>query len=106
MTARNLFAAAAVFALPALSACSEETQQDAATTAELAGDDIEANAKVVGEMVEDGAIEAADGISKGAENLRDNLEANDTGEPGPAPITGDDLSTSSDAETPPPPPTN
>ena len=71
-------------------ACSEQTQADAERAAELAGDDVEANLEVAGEAIQDGAIEAADGSSTGAANLRDEMEANDTEEPGPAPITGDE----------------
>ena len=86
-------------ALALLAACSEDTQADAARTAELAGDDIEANAQVAGEVIEEGAIDAADAVSKGAANLRDDLEAGDTEEPGPAPITGQDLNEDEPAPT-------
>ena len=88
----RLFAAAAIPALLiGVSACSEETQADAARTADLAADDAEANAEVVGEIIEEGAKDAAGAVSEGAGNLEQRLEAGDTEEPGPAPITGDDL---------------
>ena len=74
-----------------LVACSEKTQDDAARTADLAGDDIEANAAVVGEVLEDGAKTAAGAVSEGAANLERNIEEGDTETPGPAPITGQDL---------------
>ena len=82
-------AAAAVLAL-SLAACSEQTQQDAARTADLAEDDAQANLEVAGEAIEEGAIEAAGEISEGAANLQDRLERGDTEEPGPAPITGEE----------------
>lgn len=74
-----------------IAACSQETQDDAARTADLAADDIEANAAVVGEVIQDGAKEAAGAISDGAAGLERSIEASDDAEPGPAPITGDDL---------------
>lgn len=74
----------------AAGACSEQTQADAERAADLAGDDVEANLEVAGEAIQDGAIEAADGISTGAANLRDEMEASDTEEAGPAPITGEE----------------
>ena len=81
-----------------LAACSENTQDDAATAANLAAEDAEANAEVVGEAIEEGAIDAADAVSKGAANLSQELREGDTEEPGPAPITGDDLSTSEEVQ--------
>ena len=86
----NRFATAslAAIALAGVTACSEQTQQDAARTADLAEDDAQANLQVAGEAIEEGAIKASDAVSKGAANLRDDLEAGDTEEPGPAPITG------------------
>lgn len=95
---RILAAASAAVALAGLSACSDQTQEDAARTADLAGDDIEANANAVGEMIEDGAKEAAGAVSEGAANLERNIEEGDTETPGPAPITGQDLN--QDAEDP------
>ena len=87
---RPLLAAIALVAFP-LAACSEQTQSDAERTADLAGDDIEANAAVVGEVLEDGAKKAAGAVAEGAANLEQNIEEGDTETPGPAPITGDDL---------------
>lgn len=86
----SIFAAAA---LSGLSACSQDTQEDAARTAELAGDDIEANAAVVGEVLEEGAKEAAGAVSEGAAKLERHIEEGDRKSPGPAPILGDDLNT-------------
>ena len=85
---RLAIASLAAVALTGVTACSEQTQQDAARTADLAEDDAQANLEVAGEAIEEGAIEASDAVSEGAGNLRDNLEAGDTKEPGPAPITG------------------
>lgn len=90
--------ASLAFATFTLAACSEQTQEDAARTADLAGDDIEANANVVGEALEDGAKNAAGAVSEGAANLERNIEEGDTETPGPAPITGQDLN--QDAEDP------
>ncbi|WP_063359812.1 hypothetical protein [Aurantiacibacter luteus] len=89
-----LFASTASFAL---AACSEDTQDSAELAAEGAARDAAANADVAGEMIQDGAVVAADKISEGAANLRDDIRASDDEEAGPAPITGDDLG-------PPPPP--
>ncbi len=44
---------------------------------ERAAADTEANLDVAGEVIEDGAIDAADSVSEGAANLQDNLEAGD-----------------------------
>ena len=87
---RLLFTAIAVAALP-LAACSEDTQADAERTADLAGDDIEANAAVVGEALEDGAKKAAGAVAEGAADLEQRIEEGDEETPGPAPITGQDL---------------
>lgn len=86
--------------LPALmlaAACSDQTEADTKRAAELAGDDIEANAEVVGEIIEDGAKDAAGAVSRGAADLERRIEAGDTEEPGPAPITGDDLNEDAEA---------
>ena len=74
-----------------LAACSEDTQNDAALTAERAGEDIEANAQVAGEVIEEGAIDASEAVAEGAANLAEDLREGDEEEPGPAPVTGDDL---------------
>ena len=89
----------AALSLCGLAACSEQTQDDAARTADLAGDDIEANAQVVGEVLEDGAKAAAGAVAEGAADLEQQIEEGDERTPGPAPITGQDLN--SDAENPP-----
>ena len=88
---RLLTATLAAATLAGLSACSEQTQDDAARTADLAGEDIEANAAVVGEALEDGAKKAAGAVSEGAARLEREIEEGDEETPGPAPITGDDL---------------
>ena len=88
---RLFIATAAAATLAGLAACSEQTQEDASRTADLAGDDIEANAAVVGEALEDGAKKAAGAVSEGAANLEQRIEEGDKETPGPAPITGQDL---------------
>ncbi|QZD88758.1 entericidin EcnAB [Qipengyuania aurantiaca] len=88
---KRIVTTAIALATLSLAACSQETQDDAARTADLAGDDIEANAAVVGEVLEDGAKKAAGAVSEGAANLERNIEEGDTETPGPAPITGQDL---------------
>ena len=90
---RLLIATAAATTLAGLGACSEQTQEDASRTADLAADDIEANAAVVGEAIEDGTKKAASAVSEGAANLEREIEEGDTQTPGPAPITGEDLNT-------------
>ena len=79
-----------------LAACSQQTQEDAEAAFETAADDTEANAAVVGEAIEDGAIKASEEISEGAAALAEDLREGDEEEPGPAPITGDDLNQSPD----------
>ena len=67
---------ALTIATPALllaGGCSEETASNAEVMAERAAADTEANAEVVGNELREGAIIAADGISEGASDLRDNL---------------------------------
>lgn len=76
----------------AMSACSEQTQADAETAAELAAEDAKANLDVAGEVIEEGTADAAGAISEGAADLQQHIEANDKEEPGPAPVLGDDLS--------------
>ncbi|MGB3794887.1 MAG: hypothetical protein WA957_01125 [Alteraurantiacibacter sp.] len=80
----NLKHLAGMIAVPALllaGACSEETANNAETTAERAAADTEANAEVVGNEIREGAIVAADGISKGAAELSDELSARDETDP-------------------------
>ena len=88
---RLIAATFAVATLTGVAACSEQTQADASKTAELAGDDIEANAAVVGEVIEDGTRKAAGAVSEGAANLERKIEEGDKETPGPAPILGDEL---------------
>ncbi|GMM92207.1 hypothetical protein [Qipengyuania sp. MTN3-11] len=73
-----------------LAACSQQTQEDAARTIDLAEDDAAANLEVAGEVIEEGAIEAAGEVSEGAARLQEELERGDTEEPGPAPVTGEE----------------
>ncbi|GAB5349077.1 hypothetical protein [Alteriqipengyuania sp. 357] len=65
----------------ALMGCSEQTQQDAETFAEGAAADTAANAEVVQEKVEDAAIVAADKVSEGAANVRDDMADDEASEP-------------------------
>lgn len=88
---RTYSAIIAVAALSGLAACSQETQKDAARTAELAGDDIEANAAVAGEMIEEGAKNAAGAVADGAADIERHIEENDNDAPTQAPILGDNL---------------
>ncbi|WP_271079425.1 hypothetical protein [Aurantiacibacter sp. MUD61] len=74
-----------------LAACSEQTEADAERTAEMAAEDTAANAEVAGEVIEEGAIDASEAVAEGASDLAENLREGDEEEPGPAPITGDDL---------------
>jgi hypothetical protein len=77
--------------LALLGACSERTEDKAQETLDRAAADTEANAEVVGEAIQEGAIDAAGAVSEGAANLQADLEAGDDSEPGPAPITGQDI---------------
>ncbi|MBH5321074.1 hypothetical protein [Aurantiacibacter sediminis] len=74
-----------------LAACSEQTENDAARTADMAAEDAAANAEVAGEAIEEGAIDASEAVAEGASNLADELREGDEEEPGPAPITGDNI---------------
>tara|TARA_B100000678_G_scaffold289652_1_gene300691 strand:- start:2136 stop:2414 length:279 start_codon:yes stop_codon:yes gene_type:complete len=65
------FAVAA--ALIGLSACSEQTQEDGEAFIEGAAADTAANAEVVGEKLEDATVVAADKVSEGAADLRDDV---------------------------------
>lgn len=86
---KNTVLLAAALAV-ATAACSEQTQADAARTADLAEDDAAANLEVAGEVIEEGAKDAAGAVSRGAADLQRELEEGDTEEPGPAPITGEE----------------
>ncbi|GGD59136.1 hypothetical protein GRI62_00940 [Erythrobacter arachoides] len=91
---KRLIVSAMLFATTAsfgLAACSGETQESAELAAEGAARDAAANAEVAGEALQDGAVVAADKISEGAANLSNEIRESDNEEPGPAPITGDDL---------------
>ena len=65
----------------ALSACSENTQDNAETMAERAAADTAANAEVVEDTVREGTIEAADAVTQGAQNLKAELEQDEVDDP-------------------------
>ena len=65
----------------ALSACSENTQDNAETMAERAAADTAANAEVVENTVREGTIEAADAVTQGAQNLKAELEQDEVDDP-------------------------
>ena len=65
----------------ALSACSENTQDNAETMAERAAADTAANAEVVENTVREGTIEAADAVTEGAQNLKAELEQDEVDDP-------------------------
>ena len=65
----------------ALSACSENTQDNAETMAERAAADTAANAEVVENTVREGTIEAADAVTEGAQNLKAELQQDEIDDP-------------------------
>ena len=65
----------------ALSACSENTQDNAETMAERAAADTAANAEVVENTVREGTIEAADAVTQGAQNLKAELQQDEIDDP-------------------------
>ena len=73
----TLFAVATL----ALSACSENTQDNAETMAERAAADTAANAEVVENTVREGTIEAADAVTQGAQDLKAELEQDEVDDP-------------------------
>lgn len=64
-----------------LSACSENTQDNAADMAQKAADDTRANAEVVENAAREGAIVAADKISEGADDLQARLAKDEQTDP-------------------------
>ena len=56
-----------------LAACSEQTKEDGKAFAEGAAADTAANAEVVGEKLEEATIVAADKVSEGAADVRDEV---------------------------------
>lgn len=80
MKSGRLVIAAVPFALLVV-ACSETTRDNAEEMVERAAADTEENAAVVGEVVRDGAIVAADEISEGSAELRDELVEDKTDAP-------------------------
>ncbi len=74
-------AALVATAVLVLAACSEQTQENAGETFDRAVADTEENAEVVENAVRDGAIVAADGVSKGADQLSDALNEDERIDP-------------------------
>ena len=77
----TLTALTAAAAALALSACSEQTQQDAQTTAERAAADTAANAEVVENAAREGTIKAADAVAEGAQDLQAELQHDEATDP-------------------------
>ncbi len=73
--------ALAATALLVLAACSEQTQENAGETFDRAAADTEENAEVVENAVREGAIVAADGVGKGADQLSDALNGDERVDP-------------------------
>ena len=75
-----------------LVACSKETEQNAATTAERAAADAQENAEVIGNELREGAIVAADELSEGAAELSNDLAEADAADndPGDGELDGTD----------------
>ena len=64
-----------------MAGCSEETESNAEIMAERAAEDTAANAEVIGNELREGAIVAADEVSEGAGELRDELAERDSADP-------------------------
>lgn len=74
-----------------LAACSEQTQEDGKAFAEGAAADTAANAEVVGEKLEEATVVAADKVSEGAADLRDEVaEERETAAPNDGELDGTD----------------
>lgn len=79
---RAILSAPIAFAvLASLAACSENTQDAAQETAARAAADTKANAEVVGDDLRKGAIVAADKVSEGAADLRNDMVEDDRNAP-------------------------
>ena len=78
---RYAFAITSAAAALALSACSENTQDNAETMVDRAAADTAANAEVVENTVREGTIEAADAVTQGAQNLKAELEQDEVDDP-------------------------
>ena len=74
-----------------LAACSEETQESGKAFAEGAAADTAANAEVVGEKLEEATVVAADKVSEGSADVRDDVaEKRETSEPTDGELDGTD----------------
>tara|TARA_B100000678_G_scaffold106177_1_gene89023 strand:- start:1709 stop:1987 length:279 start_codon:yes stop_codon:yes gene_type:complete len=74
-----------------LAACSEQTQENGKAFAEGAAADTAANAEVVGEKLEEATVVAADKVSEGAADLRDDVaEKREKAEPTDGKLDGTD----------------
>ena len=78
---RHALATLSAVAALALSACSENTQDNAEIMAERAAADTAANAEVVENTVREGTIEAADAVTQGAQNLKAELQQDEVDDP-------------------------
>ena len=76
-----LTALSAAAAMLALSACSEQTQDDAGTMVDRAAADTAANAEVVENAAREGTIKAADAVAEGAQNLQAELQSDEETDP-------------------------
>lgn len=64
-----------------LTACSDQTQQDAAETMDRAAADTQDNLEVIENSVREGTIVAADKVSEGAQELQAELEQDEATDP-------------------------
>ena len=78
---RHALATLSAVAALTLSACSENTQDNAEIMAERAAADTAANAEVVENTVREGTIEAADAVTQGAQNLKAELQQDEVDDP-------------------------
>lgn len=69
-----MIATLALASVAGLSACSDKTQDSAATTAESAGDDVEGAAASAGDAVEAGADSVGEAAKDGAQAVGDTAE--------------------------------
>ncbi|MEL7690437.1 hypothetical protein [Citromicrobium bathyomarinum] len=74
-----------------VAACSEQTKEDGKAFAEGAAADTAANAEVVGEKIEQATVVAADKVSEGAADVRDDVaEKREKAEPTDGKLDGTD----------------
>ncbi len=81
MTRKTTSALASLAALTILTACSAETADNAQEVAERAAADAEANLEVVENAAREGTIDAAEGVSAGADKLQAELNADERDDP-------------------------